>query len=379
MSEDLDDLENQLQCIMTAHNCLIVIAGDLNINLIGSSPGTGYHKLMQLLQTYNLHICNNTCPTYRPASSLLDVTITNRKDLIQRCGVTACRYSPHDFTRVLLKVVKEKRQTTAVMSRCLNRVDFDQFNYVLVNADWSLIYQCASTSDKWLSFLEVFIPHLNAVAPVRRINVRNPSAPPVSADTRVLMARRRVALAHGSRAEYKAANRLTRAAIRRDCRDHIRKQISEAGHSGMWRCVRSIIGSKMGASATPNIHPDALNDYFVKVGPMTAAGVPNRCATLPVRLPRVKTCSFKVHPVSLDELFAAMSTMNPTTSCGLVEISARLLRMSFSDTSCPLLDVINSSLVSGTVPSPWKHALVTALPKTSDLRDPTKFRPISVM
>ena len=33
----------------------------------------------------------------------------------------------------------------------------------------------------------------------------------------------------------------------------------------------------------------------------------------------------------------------------------------------------------GLVPQPWKHALVTPLPKTSDVSDPSKFRPISVV
>ena len=140
VSDDLDDLEGQLQCIMSTHDCPIVIAGDLNINLMGSSTGAGYPKLMQLLETYNLHICNNTRPTYRPTGSLLDVTITNRKDLVQRCGVTVCHYSPHDFTRTLLKVSKKKQQTTIITSRCLKRVDFDYLNEVLANADWSSVY-----------------------------------------------------------------------------------------------------------------------------------------------------------------------------------------------------------------------------------------------
>ena len=307
--------------------------------------------------------------------------ITNREELVQRSAsaVTACHYSPHDFTRMLLKVSKEKRQTTVVTSRCLNRVDFDYFNDVLTNTDWSLVYQSVTTNDKWGSFLEVFTPHLNAVAPARRINLRNPSAPPVSADTRVLMTRRRDALARGLRDEYKLINKQTRAAIRRDCRDYIRQQIAEAGHSGMWRCIKPIIGSKMGKSVIPNVHPDTLNEYFVNVGPATAASVSNRGAILPAFLPRVMTCSFMVLPVSLDELMAIMSTMNPTTSCGLDDVSTLLLQKCYRGISCPLLNVINSCLADGTLPGAWKHALVTALPKTSNLNDPSTFRPISVV
>ena len=44
-----------------------------------------------------------------------------------------------------------------------------------------------------------------------------------------------------------------------------------------------------------------------------------------------------------------------------------------------LLDVVNSSLTTGHAPQSWKHAIVTPLPKTNVLNDPSNFRPISVV
>ena len=267
----------------------------------------------------------------------------------------------------------------AITTRCINRVDFGEFNCALISADWDHVFQCESTADKWNSFLHTFTPLLDSVAPKRRVQLRNPSAPPVSAVTRDLMARRRAALAAGLRGDYKALNRQSRAAIRRDCRDHIRAQISERGYRDMWRCVKPIIGSKKSASVVPNVHPDVLNEYFVGVGPTTAASVPHVPGGMPVRLPRVATCSFKVQPVTYGELWCVVRNMKSSSSCGTDQISVKLLQKCFDGIGHVLLDVINSSLITGEVPTAWKYALITALPKTKDLSDPSKFRPISVV
>ncbi|KAF0289962.1 Protein phosphatase 1 regulatory subunit 37 [Amphibalanus amphitrite] len=64
------------------------------------------------------------------------------------------------------------------------------------------------------------------------------SAPPVSADTQRLLQRRRAALAGSDRAEYKEANRLCRAAIRRDCRARYEREIRENSRGGLWRVLR---------------------------------------------------------------------------------------------------------------------------------------------
>ena len=44
-----------------------------------------------------------------------------------------------------------------------------------------------------------------------------------------------------------------------------------------------------------------------------------------------------------------------------------------------LLDLVNSSLMSGYVPRDWKLGVVTPLPKSTDLSDVTQFRPITAV
>ena len=76
---DIDELENQLQSALSRYNGLAVFTGDLNCNMNDCNARSD--KLSQLLLRYNLHqTIKPGSVTYRPASSLLDVMITNRLD-----------------------------------------------------------------------------------------------------------------------------------------------------------------------------------------------------------------------------------------------------------------------------------------------------------
>ena len=175
-------------------------------------------------------------------------------------------------------------------------------------------------------------------------------------------------------------NRETSAAIRRDCREDIHQRIARTDRSSIWRCLKPIIGGgKSNVKTVPNVHPDSLNSYFVSVGPNTAAAVPPPTRVVPTLLPRVPTCCFQVSTVTLESLCITLANMKSSRSCGADGISVFMFQKCFNGIGPVLLDVVNSSLTSASVPRPWKHAIVTPLPKTSDVSDVTKFRPISVV
>ena len=380
ITADLDDLERQIQFVFSRYPGLTVLAGDHNLNQLDRSACAPGLRLADLLANYEFRQCNTTVPTYTPALSLLDTIAVNRDNCVRRSGVTFCHYSPHRWSRAIISVSKVRPKSTVVMSRCLNKFDFVNFNSCLYQCDWSAVFTVRQTSQKWHNFTSIFTSMLDAAAPERRIRVRNPAAPPVSEQTRLLMAARREALTGGDRARYKQLNRETSAAIRRDCRDDVHRRINQSSRSSIWRCLRPIIGGGRSSVITvPGVQPDTLNRYFVGVGPTTAASVPPPSRNVPMLLPRVMTCCFRVCPVTLESLRYTLANMKASKSCGTDGISVDMFQKCFHGIGHVLLDVVNSSLTSASVPLPWKHALVTPLPKTSDVSDPSKFRPISVV
>ena len=214
-------------------------------------------------------------------------------------------------------------------------------------------------------------------APVRSVRVREAGGIPLSSDTRALLTARQAALSHRRRDDYKRINRECRAAIRSDTRSHYERQINQKGRSRFWQILRPIVGTKKSNSRTMTVTPDALNDYYISIGPVTVASVPAANTTLPVRLPRVNTGSFKVSPIDMSTLSSIVLGMKRSGSVGSDGLSVSILKKFFFSIGHILLSIINSSLISGIVPSVWKHALVTPVPKGASASRPEDTRPIT--
>ena len=268
-----------------------------------------------------------------------------------------------------------------IETRRLGQINQAEFNMDLANTDWSAVYTADDPTNKWTTFAEVFTSILDAVAPVRRVRAPPPAAPPVTDRTRQLLHRRRAALAagHPARADYKELNRQCRAAIRRDYREDLTQRINEAGQRRVWHVLRPVIGSKKGASVVPNVSPNDLNHYFVNVGPQTAASVPPPRSQLPVRLPRVASCGFRIMPVSSDDLCITLGSMKSSGTVDVTGFSVSILQKFFYGLQQVLLNIINASLISGSVPSQWKHGIVVPIPKGGDASKPANWRPVTIL
>ena len=287
---DLDDFEMQLQHFLAQYpGATVVVAGDFNLCIKKQETHLGA-QLTQILSNYDFHLANTTFATYRPAGTLLDIIATNRPDAVTRRGVTKCHYgTPHDFTRIALRHVSATVRRGAVTeTRPISRIDDAEFNWSLLTSDWSDLHLADTPEGKWAAFLAVFTSLLDRAAPRRRVRLPPPGAPRITDETRDLLARRRALLGPGhSRADYKEVNRQCRAAIRRDHAAYFSDQLREAGPARMWTVLRPIIGSGKSASAAPPAcTPDALNEYYVRVGPTTSASVPVPQTAL--------RCSFRV-------------------------------------------------------------------------------------
>ena len=91
---------------------------------------------------------------------------------------------------------------------------------------------------------------------------------------------------------------------------------------------------------------------------------------LPPRPPRVVAGSYRVHPATLPELATALDRMSTSKASGEDGVTIAMLRMTWPVIGPHLLDVVNSSLVSGSVPEVWKRVLVVPIHKSDSVTDP---------
>ena len=243
-----------------------------------------------------------------------------------------------------------------------------------------------TVSTKWDAFLSTFVPILDNHAPRRAVRVRNPAAPPLSADTRDLMSRRRAALRTGGRGstEYRDLNRAVRSAVRRDTRESIEARIRERWPNSVWRSLRCVVdGKRPGTPVLPQLTSEELNHFFVSVGPPVAAEVADRgrdaAVSVPCRLPRVSACGFTVLPTDIDTLTGLLLSMRNSPACGADGVCVRVLKAALPAVGEILLHIINTCLIRADYPPSWKNSIVHPIFKNGDPSDPSNYRPISII
>ena len=80
-----------------------------------------------------------------------------------------------------------------------------------------------------------------------------------------------------------------------------------------------------------------------------------------------------------EEIFDYLSSLDTTKANGPDGISAKMLKESSPAITSSLTKLFNTSIKLGEVPSEWKHALVTPIPKSSDLSSVSNYHPISLL
>ena len=152
------------------------------------------------------------------------------------CSVTYCHFSPHKLIHAVVDVPKQCKKRTVIQSRSISRVDVEALNYDLLSANWERVFRATTVSDQWNAFLTQFLSVFDDHAPIKNVTIRNPTAPPVSSATRKIMDQRRAALRRfGRQSEvYRDLNRSVRAALRRDRRGELQREINERGPNKVW-------------------------------------------------------------------------------------------------------------------------------------------------
>ena len=82
---------------------------------------------------------------------------------------------------------------------------------------------------------------------------------------------------------------------------------------------------------------------------------------------------------TVEEVFDLICSIGPTKSSGPDQTSARMLRATASSISPAVTQLFNTSIKTGELPTDWKLALITPIPKSGDKSHPNNYRPISLL
>ena len=199
------------------------------------------------------------------------------------------------------------------------------------------------------------------------------------------MSLRREAKNNGDVETYNELNTMVKRAIRKDQRTSIAHRVNETPPAQLYRQLRPVIAPKRGKPTQPiNLTPEQLNTYFASVGTETRDKVmadftQSGRDPLSVHLPRVNSGALNIMPVTLDHLRRVLFSLPNKIECSEEDIPLNILKITFEVVGRTLLKIINNSIVSETVPSSWKSAIVLPLHKRNDPSIASNFRPITLV
>ena len=80
--------------------------------------------------------------------------------------------------------------------------------------------------------------------------------------------------------------------------------------------------------------------------------------------------AFRLSKISEEFASKELKRIKSCKSTGLADVPARLLKDSFGVIAKPLTVLMNRTLAEGSIPSDWKHAIVTPVHKSDSKTDP---------
>ena len=123
---------------------------------------------------------------------------------------------------------------------------------------------------------------------------------------------------------------------------------------------------------------EQMNNHFCSLGSKLASGIPDTASQPEDFLGRTDL-NFCFRPVNVGYILNLISNLKPSVSCGLDNISSRLLKLCSPYISDSICDIINHVLETGIFPDDWKKAKVHPIFKSDERNIPSNYIPISIL
>ena len=383
-------------------NKSIFMFGDFNDNLLNSGS-----KMIKLIKNLKLEQLVSTPTRITPNSAtLIDLVITNNKDMIATLDVLPSPIADHEAISVSLNIKKPRKLPIFKTYRCLKNYSKDIICNLLMNEVVTLnnILNTDDTDKQVNIFDNVMCKCIDSCAPLITGEILRPPAPWISQEIKDSMKERdklqmrtkadrnNTLLREKYKEQKKKVNSLIKVSRKDYFREEFRKNKNDIAKS--WRIAKKAISSDCNNKQPTTQDKDNLaaraasfNEFFSGVGKLTYDKTQEelaRCnfASLTVHQNNVNNNSlryFKPVPVDCETIILTVKGLKESNACGSDGISLRFVKDSLYIIAFYLTVIVNTSIVTKTYPSSWKYPYVIPAFKGGDSEDIANYRPISLL
>lgn len=368
---------------------ILILMGDLNINMLINSPATVYlNNLLLVLDCKQ--IVNDPTRITAQTETLLDLIITNSDLDVRNVEVLDVCFSDHNVTSCDVELNGYDYKPLVKEFRSFRNFNIESFNLDASAINWNTIYNINSLDEK-VDFLNVNLLNLfNYHAPIKRVTSKsNKRQEPWFTETlyEIKKIKRKAWL------RYKK----TRSAIHRQYFCEIRNYYNNAviqeriafysfhinntknNPKQMWTNLKS--WGVVKENIPPNLpeilcNADDINNYFMDSIPNLKSSEQHNDTFLETRFMDDTLFTFK--PVTVQKIIDITNKQKPHT-IGSDGLSAKMLQLALQWISAPLTHIINISLELGILPIQWKTSCIKPIPKKKNPEQLGDLRPISLL
>ena len=394
---------NSFEYILDIHKSLILrnkplfILGDLNDDLLDTNP-----KLNKIIKSAKLvQLINKPTRITPTRSSLLDVIITNKPEIVIKSDVFPCEIADHELISIEIDIVKPKRQPVFKTYRCLTQYSPEILCDSLLSETPMLnsLLQSDDIDFQVNTFTEVFTKCLNSCAPMVTKQITRPPAPWITNNLEQEIENRnniqrelkKDRLNITLRTQYKDKKKKIKSDIRKAKTDYFKNQFHtcRGNSSKTWNTVNRLIPNKRNNSSIVDFEDkmkkaEEFNHYFANVGKKTFEKTQENISNveqdhLESRIIQSRNIKFRPQPVPIETIILIIKNLNESRAFGCDGISLRFVRDALPIISFYITIIVNTSIVTGDNPQLWKHGQVVPQLKNGDPDEPSNYRPITLL
>ena len=372
-----------------------MIVGDTNCNLLPQTPDRTVEHLKFITETYqDIQLIDQLTRITTTTVTLINHIFTNKPDIITNHGVLHIGISDHSLIYAIHKYNTPKTDRPKIIeSRQFKNFDREAFIDDIKETPFHLASLLDDPKEMWEVWKSLFLEIANRHAPIRKRKVK------ISSELREKMRKRdflkKQAVMQNSHQmwnDYKKARNDVNASIREARTNFFNWSIKK--RSGNLKETWKVINSSLGRNSKVTVInelvyegkdftekqdiAEQMNNHFCSLGSKLASGIPDTAFQPEDFLNRTDS-NFYFPPVSEGYIHILITKLKPSVSCGLDNISSRLLRLCSPSISNSLCDIINQVLETGIFPDDWKKAKVHPIFMSDERNIPNNYRPISIL
>ena len=418
----ITQLDNILQKLERHANKTMILAGDLNIDLIHYANDVNCQNLIDTTTNHGfIQLISRPTRVTDHSATLIDHIYTNKINSIINSSIITFDVSDHLGTLATISlndkfdrattIRNKKTETSKPNYRMFNEANDETFRQLIANEDWSaiLVEPNLNSEAQCDRFVEIYTKHYNSAYPTNKERVRrkkeraNPK--PWILPWLEEACDRKNRLYHQFVKDPSLANKIKYNKLKIFCEKHIQlaknkyynkyfEQYKDNSKK-QWQMINSLLNRKTKSVTISKIHDkngnvctnprdivENFNDYFANIASKLKSQIHTRTTVSPGNfenfLKHPVANSIYLKPVDAEEIHSIVKNLNNKATLDTKVSALKIANTDYNFTHT-LAKIITASFDQGVFPQSLKLARVVPVYKTGPKTDVTNYRPISLL